>query len=70
MKNLIGLDRQELEDQESDGDQDELDESMSDRGGRGARQTRNARRGHLGDWEKVGWMAAKLQRRVTGVEFL
>lgn len=26
--------------------------------------------GALGDWEKIGWMAARLNRRVPGVEFM
>jgi hypothetical protein len=30
----------------------------------------NHRGGLLGDWEKIGWMAAKMYRRVPGIEFL
>ena len=32
--------------------------------------SRPARVGRLGDWEKLGWMAAKHSRRVPGVEFM
>lgn len=35
-----------------------------------SRQGRQARNGRLGDWEKLGWMAAKYSKRVPGVEFL
>lgn len=66
MKGILGLDRLE-DDDEEDEDEDELDESTSDRG-RGRRN--GARKGPLGDWEKIGWMAAGLYRRVPGVEFL
>ncbi|WVF68870.1 hypothetical protein IAT40_003643 [Kwoniella sp. CBS 6097] len=56
----LGLDRAELGDQDLSSD-DELEESD---------QRRPARKGVLGDWEKVGWMAAKLYRRIPGVEFM
>ena len=67
MKTKLGLDRVELEDQSAS--EDELDESLSDTGDRPARRKR-ARKGALGDWEKIGWMAAGLCRRVPGVEFM
>lgn len=67
VKGLLGLDLGELEDQDGDED-DELDEeSLEDRR---ARRRRNARQGRLGDWAKIGWMAAKLYKRVPGVEFM
>ncbi|ORX38058.1 Nse4 C-terminal-domain-containing protein [Kockovaella imperatae] len=69
MSSLLGLDRQELDEQDPE-DEDELDESMSDRGRGGAGRRRPFRKGHLGDWEKIGWMAAGLSRRVTGLEVL
>jgi len=66
VKGRLGLDRPELEDQDEDSD-DELEESMSDAGGRVRGGTR---KGVLGDWEKIGWMAAGLLRRVPGIEFM
>lgn len=65
VKAALGLDRQEedeLDDPEEE--EDELEEE------RVAAERRRARRGHLGDWTKIGWMAAKMYRRVPGVEFL
>lgn len=66
MKGVLGLDREELQDQDVSDEEDELADPQEVRGGR--RQA--ARKGRLGDWEKVGWMAAKLYRRVPGVEFM
>lgn len=43
---------------------DELEESQS-----GPSRPRY-RQGALGDWAKLGWMAAKYTRRVPGVEFM
>jgi len=65
VKGKLGLDRAELEDQ-SEASEDELDESLSDPG----RRFLGARKGTLGDWEKIGWMAAGLLRRVPGIEFM
>lgn len=58
MKGHLGLDRVELMDAEVNSDEEE----------EGAE--RQARRGALGDWEKIGWMAARYYRRITGAEFL
>ena len=66
MKRKLGLNRPELEDQ-SETSGDELDDLMSDPG---RRRAGDARKGTLGDWEKIGWMAAGLLRRVPGVEFM
>ncbi|ORY35008.1 Nse4 C-terminal-domain-containing protein [Naematelia encephala] len=67
IKTLLGLDRLELEDIDVDDEEDEIDESLES----GGRSRRNrARKGRIGDWEKVGWMAASLTRRVPGVEFM
>ncbi|KAL1407657.1 hypothetical protein Q8F55_007090 [Vanrija albida] len=56
----LGLNRPEVED---------LDDDEEDEDGRRRNQAR-ARRGRLGDWETIGWMAAKLYRRVPGIEFM
>lgn len=58
MKGHLGLDRMELLDAEVNSDEEE----------EGAE--RQGRRGALGDWEKIGWMAARYYRRIPGVEFL
>ncbi|XAO25414.1 hypothetical protein I312_104237 [Cryptococcus bacillisporus CA1280] len=58
MKGHLGLDRVELMDAEVNSDEEE----------EGAE--RQGRRGALGDWEKIGWMAARYYRRITGAEFL
>ncbi|OCF39218.1 nuclear protein [Kwoniella heveanensis CBS 569] len=60
VQNQLGLDRAELADQDLSSD-DELEESD---------QKQFARKGALGDWERVGWMAARLYRRIPGVEFM
>ncbi|WVQ79526.1 hypothetical protein IAT38_001625 [Cryptococcus sp. DSM 104549] len=60
VKGLLGLDRAELMDQDVESD-DELDDSQG---------APRARKGALGDWEKIGWMAAKFSRRVPGIEFM
>nr|XP_018260543.1 uncharacterized protein I303_07468 [Kwoniella dejecticola CBS 10117]OBR82701.1 hypothetical protein I303_07468 [Kwoniella dejecticola CBS 10117] len=70
LKGHLGLDRIELADQDQpsdddDDEDDELDESLQARGG-----GKGARKGVLGDWEKIGWMAAKYYRRIPGVEFM
>lgn len=67
VKYILGLDKELLEDMSED-EQDQLEDSLSD-GGRPARRA-NARAGYLGDWEKIGWMAASMYRRVPGVEFM
>ncbi|KIR56468.1 nuclear protein [Cryptococcus gattii Ru294] len=58
MKGHLGLDRVELMDAEVNSDEEE----------EGAE--RQGRRGALGDWEKIGWMAARYYRRIPGAEFL
>ena len=69
MKGILGLERDELEDQDvSDEEEDELDEESAE--DRRAARRENAREGRLGDWAKIGWMAAKFVRRVPGVEFM
>ena len=66
MKRKLGLNLPELEDQpEPSGD--ELEDSLSDHG---RQRGRGARNGTLGDWDKIGWMAAGMLRRVPGVEFM
>ncbi|WVQ96392.1 hypothetical protein IAU59_003497 [Kwoniella sp. CBS 9459] len=60
VQHQLGLDRAELADQDVSSD-DELEESD---------ERRPARKGALGGWEKMGWMAAKLYRRIPGVEFM
>ncbi|WRT69414.1 uncharacterized protein IL334_006400 [Kwoniella shivajii] len=60
IKGQLGLDRAELADQDLSSD-DELEESH---------EIRSARKGVLGDWSKIGWMAAKYYRRIPGVEFM
>lgn len=68
VKSVLGLDRQEADDMDApsqnEEDEDELEED------RLLAQRRKARKGHLGDWEKIGWMAAQMNRRVPGVEFM
>ncbi|KAK8849427.1 hypothetical protein IAR55_004759 [Kwoniella newhampshirensis] len=59
VKGHLGLDRAELADQDLSSE-DELEESDQPR----------VRKGVLGDWEKLGWMAAKYYRRIPGVEFM
>ncbi|WWC73428.1 uncharacterized protein I206_107395 [Kwoniella pini CBS 10737] len=66
VKGHLGLDRIELADQDQSSDEDdELEDSLQSRGG-----GRGVRKGVLGDWDKIGWMAAKFYRRVSGVEFM
>ncbi|RXK38008.1 hypothetical protein M231_04677 [Tremella mesenterica] len=64
LKSCLGLDRPDMDNISEDEDEDQLDESLE----RASR--RRVRDGPLGDWEKVGWMAAKYSRRVPGVEFM
>lgn len=56
-----------LDEMDGSDEDDELEDSLerTDR----VRRTQ-ARRGQLGDWAKIGWMAAKLGRRVPGAEFM
>ena len=61
VQGVLGLDRLEREDM-SPSSEDELEDSQA--------AHRTARKGRLGDWEKVGWLAAKHTRRVPGVEFM
>ncbi|KAI9631763.1 Nse4 C-terminal-domain-containing protein [Dioszegia hungarica] len=53
-------------------DEDELDEDEA--GASQAAQKKKNRAGRkaepMGDWERVGWMAAKLYRRVPGIDFM
>ncbi|OXC67682.1 hypothetical protein AYX13_03768 [Cryptococcus neoformans] len=58
MKGHLGLDRVEMMDAEVNSDEEE--EGAGPRG----------RKGALGDWEKIGWMAARYYRRIPGAEFL
>lgn len=67
IKGLLGLDRAEEDEIDEPDPEEEEDELEEDRV---AAERRRARRGHLGDWHKIGWMAAKMYRRVPGVEFL
>jgi hypothetical protein len=60
---VLGLDRVEREDM-SPSSEDELEDETQ------AGPSRPARVGRLGDWEKLGWTAAKHSRRVPGVEFM
>lgn len=62
---MLCLDRAELEDEDPTSEEDELEDETNRR----TRENR-ARRGPLGDWAAIGWMAAKLNRRVMGVEFM
>lgn len=65
-KTILGLDREEQEDMDPSSEEDELVDSQDARRGR----RNGARKGRLGDWEKIGWMAAKMYRRVPGIEFM
>ncbi|WVN87022.1 uncharacterized protein L203_102198 [Cryptococcus depauperatus CBS 7841] len=56
IKSLLCLDRVEIAEQDVSSD----DEGIQPLG----------RSSVLGDWEKIGWMAARYYRRVTGVEFM
>lgn len=55
-----------MDEQSPASDEDELDENLE----QAPRAPRAVRNGALGDWEKIGWMAASLLRRVPGVEFM
>jgi hypothetical protein len=57
---LLGLDRVEREDLSPASDDEEGTQAPG----------RRARKGRLGDWEKIGWLAAKHTKRVPGIEFL
>ncbi|WWC95288.1 hypothetical protein V866_002147 [Kwoniella sp. B9012] len=75
VKNHLGLDRMELDDQDgsssaSSDEDDELDQSQTQNRARNGTGHRGARKGVLGDWEKIGWMAAKFNRRIFGIEFM
>jgi hypothetical protein len=62
IQGMLGLERRERDDISPVGDDDDDAE---------ARQAaRQARKGRLGDWESLGWLAAKHTKRVPGVEFL
>jgi hypothetical protein len=63
IKGMLDLDRQDAD--ETISSEDELDESQEDRPAR-----RRPKGQGLGSWEKIGWMAAGLCRRVPGVEFM
>ncbi|GFZ50233.1 hypothetical protein JCM24511_07989 [Saitozyma sp. JCM 24511] len=62
VKALLG--RHALE-EDQDLDEDELEESDP-----AGRRRHGAPGGPLGNWEKLGWMAAGLTRRVPGMEFM
>ncbi|WVW86606.1 hypothetical protein I302_108659 [Kwoniella bestiolae CBS 10118] len=75
VKTHLGLDRIELDDQDasssaSSDEEDELDQTQTQNGHRNGGRGGHARKGVLGDWEKIGWMAAKYCRRITGIEFM
>lgn len=54
LRDLLGLDAQMMEDV----DMDEEDRPAVRRGGK------------LGNWAKIGWLAARRSHRVPGVEFM
>lgn len=54
LRDILGLDAQMMEDV----DMDEEDRPVVRRGGK------------LGNWAKIGWLAARRSRRVPGVEFM
>lgn len=71
----LGLDKQQPEDVDADDNSDsDIDELEDEAEATQRRQERVAARGRrggvLGDWAKIGWMAAGLYRRVPGVEFM
>ncbi|WVQ75235.1 hypothetical protein IAR50_004847 [Cryptococcus sp. DSM 104548] len=63
IKGQLGLDRAEMMDQDPESDEDEDAPTPGRRAPQG-------RVGSLGDWEKLGWMAARYGRRMPGVEFM
>ncbi|TYJ56829.1 hypothetical protein B9479_002439 [Cryptococcus floricola] len=67
IKGQLGLDRAEMMDQDAE-ESDLEDDGPTQGQGRGRAQ--QARAGTLGDWEKLGWMAARYGRRMPGVEFM
>lgn len=58
------MEAEETQVQDDDSEEDELEQTMATQ--------RRPRRGQtaLGDWERIGWMAASLSRRAPGVEFM
>jgi hypothetical protein len=62
VKALLGLNALE---EDQDLDEDELEGSDP-----ASRRRHGAAGGPLGNWEKLGWMAAGLTRRVPGMEFM
>ncbi|KAL7424852.1 hypothetical protein Q5752_000537 [Cryptotrichosporon argae] len=64
VKATLGLDRALADHIDVSDDELEGDEETQ------ARRRRLARRGVLGDWEKIGWMAAGFYRHVPGIEFM
>lgn len=53
-----------------DEDEDELDDDDAAGAPRARRGRFHAAQDNLGNWDVVGWEAAKLYRRVPGVEFM
>lgn len=70
MRDILGLDRAELHDLDADEDEDEDQLEETDGAARDKDRQRRARKGVLGDWEKVGWMAMPYCRRVPGFEMM
>lgn len=64
VKSVLGMEAEETQVVDDDSEEDELEETMT--------QRQRPRRGQtaLGDWERIGWMAASLSRRAPGVEFM
>ena len=64
VKSVLGIEAEETQVPDDDSEEDELEEMMT--------QRQRPRRGQtvLGDWERIGWMAASLSRRAPGVEFM
>jgi uncharacterized protein YcbX len=64
VKSVLGMEAEETQAVDDDSEEDELEETMT--------QRQRPRRGQtaLGDWERIGWMAASLSRRAPGVEFM
>ena len=61
VKAILGTDRGETNRDAEDEDEDQPSQSQTQS---------QARMGELGDWARIGWMAAKHYRRVPGVEFM
>lgn len=76
IKTLLGHDSiiaNRNRDDEDDDDELDIDE-LADDDERAAEEARARRRRQegvgIGDWERIGWMAARFHRRAPGVEFM